>query len=275
MNGHFPFGDVNPIKYFLVAAVGLGVLFGFIAPDSEHGLLVDLLQWQLQSVIPITILILVHIYLSDWKFLSHRSSWVRVAISGVIGATLFAPIALALDIIILSEPFPQTWLVELIDEWLGVAPPITICWLLLNLPWLAGGTYTRVNSKEFATNVAIADVAQDGSDSQTPGFYSLLDDSVKGTLLAMSSELHYLQVYTNKGHQLILYSLYQAIDELPQDLGMQVHRSHWVAFEAIISFNKKGRQGEITLLSGQKIPVSRSLVADVTNRVKLSNSQIK
>ena len=34
-------------------------------------------------------------------------------------------------------------------------------------------------------------------------------------------------------HQLVLYLLKDAIEQLPDDVGMQVHRLHWVAFAYI------------------------------------------
>ena len=84
----------------------------------------------------------------------------------------------------------------------------------------------------------------------------------------LKSELHYLQVVTDRGSALILYNLGDAIDELPPDAGTLVHRSYWVAWNAIEDFVRRGRQGELRLRDGSRAPVSRNRVADLRERLE-------
>ena len=86
--------------------------------------------------------------------------------------------------------------------------------------------------------------------------------------MCIKAELHYLLVITDKGKALLLYNLKDAIDELGDAVGMQVHRSWWVAANAVATINRTGRQGELVLTDGQLIPVSRNRLKAVTTWVE-------
>lgn len=77
-------------------------------------------------------------------------------------------------------------------------------------------------------------------------------------ILALSAEDHYLRVHTAAGETLILMRLYDAVRELEGIEGSQVHRSWWVAKEAVADIER--REGRITLRldNGLIVPVSRS-----------------
>jgi hypothetical protein len=76
-------------------------------------------------------------------------------------------------------------------------------------------------------------------------------------ILAVSSEDHYLRVFTDAGESLILLRLSDAIAELDGIEGAQVHRSWWVARNAIGSAERHGRNWQFSLNSGLIVPVSR------------------
>lgn len=77
-------------------------------------------------------------------------------------------------------------------------------------------------------------------------------------LLALSSEDHYLRVYTDQGDTLILRRLADAVAALPPDSGLQVHRSHWVAQTAVQRVERDGPRLVVVLTNGLQIPVSRT-----------------
>ncbi|ESQ91171.1 hypothetical protein ABAC460_06310 [Asticcacaulis sp. AC460] len=70
-------------------------------------------------------------------------------------------------------------------------------------------------------------------------------------VLALSSEDHYLRVHTPKGEALIHMTMAQAQALLPG--GFQIHRSHWVAGEAI----RKTAGDKVELVTGLSLPLSR------------------
>ena len=77
----------------------------------------------------------------------------------------------------------------------------------------------------------------------------------RGALYALRAEGHYLRVYTERGSELVLYRLSDALDEVPAGDGARVHRSWWVADRALAA----ERHGEhLVLVNGLEVPVSRS-----------------
>lgn len=261
MNGHFAIGGLTPTRYFFSIAIVLGLLFAMISNEPQLSAALVFVQWQLQTVVPMALLIGSHILLLQLSPFGSINPWIALLFSGVIGASLFAPIALAIDLW-LEGPAPATTLAtELVDEWLSVAPPVTLCWIALNAPWQLG---YRLRRAEIDTDSTPADVTGSAE------FMQLVADERRGDLLYLKSELHYLQVVTDRGSSLILYNLADAVDQLPANAGIQVHRSYWVARDAIEKFEKRGRQGLVLLRGGHRVPVSRQRLAEVGARLEAS-----
>lgn len=80
----------------------------------------------------------------------------------------------------------------------------------------------------------------------------------RGDLISMSVSDHYVEVATNKGRELILIRLADAITMAGE--GLQVHRSHWVAKSHIASVKRLGPKAVIKTSDGRDIPVSRTYV---------------
>jgi hypothetical protein len=80
-------------------------------------------------------------------------------------------------------------------------------------------------------------------------------------LLCLQMEDHYVRAHTQKGSDLILISLKDAIAELGDTPGMQVHRSWWVAKDAVSGPVANGRNLSLRLVNGVLVPVSRASVA--------------
>lgn len=82
-----------------------------------------------------------------------------------------------------------------------------------------------------------------------------------GPVLALQSEDHYVRVHGPAGSEMLFMRLRDAIAEMDGALGQQVHRSWWVANDAITSVKADGRNRTITLRNGQQAPVARESVA--------------
>lgn len=258
MNGQFAIGGLTPARYFFTIAVVLGLLFAMISDEPERPVALVFFQWQLQTLVPMALLIGSHIGLLRLRAFGGLNPWFGLLLSGVVGASLFAPVALAIDLW-LEAPSPDRDLfAELVDEWLSVTPPVTLCWIALNAPWQLGFRLQRADG-----DVAVdGPVALDAADNAE--FMQLVADERRGRLLYLKSELHYLQVVTDRGSSLILYNLADAIEQLPARAGIQVHRSYWVARDAIEKLERRGRQGELLLRDGHRVPVSRQRLAAVS-----------
>lgn len=75
-------------------------------------------------------------------------------------------------------------------------------------------------------------------------------------IIAISSDLHYLQVFTLVGKTTVLGNLRDVTAELG-DAGLQVHRSHWVAHSHVERIVNTGGQAACIMSNGIRVPVSR------------------
>lgn len=80
-------------------------------------------------------------------------------------------------------------------------------------------------------------------------------------ILALESEDHYVRVHGPIRSELILVRLRDAISEMDDVEGTQVHRSWWVAASAVASATLSGRILEIELTNGLRVPVARDSIA--------------
>ncbi|KIN60259.1 Transcriptional regulator, LytR/AlgR family [Sulfitobacter noctilucae] len=79
----------------------------------------------------------------------------------------------------------------------------------------------------------------------------------RGPLVRIEAQDHYLKVVTDKAAPLILMRLGEAVDALEGAAGLQVHRSRWVALDAVRSHRRKKRARPVVDGDGTEVPVSR------------------
>lgn len=90
-------------------------------------------------------------------------------------------------------------------------------------------------------------------------FLARLPAKLRGaTLEAVEAEDHYLRLHTDRGSDLILMRLSDAIAELAGIEGAQTHRSWWVAKDAIADARRANGRAVLKLRSGAEAPVSRT-----------------
>jgi hypothetical protein len=77
-------------------------------------------------------------------------------------------------------------------------------------------------------------------------------------LIAVEAHDHYLKVHTDAGEELITLRFADALDELARAHGWRVHRSWWVAADAVEAVRWRRGAGEIRLAGGRIAPVSRT-----------------
>lgn len=77
-------------------------------------------------------------------------------------------------------------------------------------------------------------------------------------ILALGAEDHYVRVHTERGEALVLIGLTQAMAALGEEAGIQVHRSHWVARDALTSGRVRLGRTSLSLEGGPTLPVSRT-----------------
>ena len=75
---------------------------------------------------------------------------------------------------------------------------------------------------------------------------------------AVEAEDHYLRVHTDRGSDLLLMRLADALEELAAIEGARTHRSWWVARGAVAEARRGDGRATLVLASGVEVPVSRS-----------------
>jgi hypothetical protein len=100
-----------------------------------------------------------------------------------------------------------------------------------------------------------------------PKFLERLPLKLRGAeVWAVEAEDHYLRLHTSKGQDLILMRLADAVAELEGIEGAQVHRSWWVARDAITDARRGDGRAVLTLRDGAEVPVSRTYAGELRDR---------
>jgi hypothetical protein len=82
-------------------------------------------------------------------------------------------------------------------------------------------------------------------------------------VLCLQMEDHYVRVHARAGSRLVLATMAQAIAALGSRSGLRVHRSWWVAEDAVTGAVAEGRNLRLVLVNGLSAPVARASVAAV------------
>lgn len=93
---------------------------------------------------------------------------------------------------------------------------------------------------------------------ESSGLGSLLSNATAAGIIAVEAQDHYVQVHTREGHELVLYRFRDALRDLKDMDGLQVHRSHWVRRSAVERVAKTGKKYALVLPNDLQVPVSRS-----------------
>ena len=90
-------------------------------------------------------------------------------------------------------------------------------------------------------------------------------ESISGAVLCLQMEDHYVRVHRPAGSTLELMPLQEAIARYGAG-GLQVHRSWWVAADAVVDAERDGRNWRLRLSNGLVVPIARNRIAAVRAR---------
>lgn len=96
-----------------------------------------------------------------------------------------------------------------------------------------------------------------------PALLDRLPRPQRGRLIHIAVSDHYVDVTTDKGTSLVLMRLSDAIGETRPVKGLQVHRSHWVALDAVRRGRRQGGKPVLELENDTIVPVSRTFLPAV------------
>ena len=98
-------------------------------------------------------------------------------------------------------------------------------------------------------------------------FFERVPSELGRDLVCLRVSGHYLEVVTSEGSCLVLLPLSDAVKALG-DLGMQVHRSHWVAHRHVAGMMRRGHRTLLRVTGEREVPVSRGRVAEVRQAMR-------
>jgi hypothetical protein len=168
---------------------------------------------------------------------------------------------------------PATGVVALANGLSGIGWPENVMVLfgqvLLLLAAIALPVYTWEDTRErIASETQPAASHGAGSEAsllETNGhalFMARLSAPLEGRLLCLEMQDHYLVVHHSGGSEMILCRMEDAAREL-DGLGRRVHRSWWVAAEAVEGVEREGQRILLLLTDGRCVPVGRSFRPDL------------
>ena len=97
-----------------------------------------------------------------------------------------------------------------------------------------------------------------------PRLLQRLSEELRAPIVKMQVRDHYVEVTTRKGVGMVLMRFGDALAEVEGSDGIQVHRSHWVAREAMVATVRYGNRTLLMLRDGSAIPVSRTYLPAVS-----------
>ena len=191
--------------------------------------------------------------------------WLGLALTALAGAALLAPVYLFLETLVPAEILdePDDWLdlfaakglfPALLAEYLEVVPVFLVSWLVVNLPLLLQPSEPDAAPPSSPDGPGAGSSSEGGWDRDD--IRARLPHALGTDVIMVSSDMHYLHVHTTRGKCMIHGALKTAASHLG-DLGMLVHRSHWVAHRHVQRVAKQDSSVELVLTNELRAPVSR------------------
>lgn len=118
-------------------------------------------------------------------------------------------------------------------------------------------------AKTHATEDQAAATGQADRIRQVPRIVRHLPEAERSAVVRISANDHFVHIVTNALEYPVRMRLRDAIAETDGVEGVLVHRSHWVAVEAIVSMEKDAGKHFVRLTNGDRVPVSRSYRSNV------------
>ena len=181
---------------------------------------------------------------------------------------------LATGVLIGTPVFAVVAVVNLVAIGQVAAPPLEL-WVnctLITVAAMIVGTLLRQGQRPTmpppatapqdgaADAVAAPPEAAGEASTIAPALLERLPYPVRGDLVALSVRDHYVEVVTRHGRHLLLMRLSDAIRETAPVAGVQIHRSHWVALDAVVRIVRSDGRVLVELPNGTRLPVSRGFL---------------
>lgn len=198
-----------------------------------------------------------------------------ILLAGVIGAFIVTPMFLVLEFLLPAHMIkPDDDALDafaarsvghaVVAEYLDIVPLLVTAWAAINLPLFLGpGGRPKASGGPGGGSASDKDEKRETLlDPAKEQFFEKLPETLGRDLVAISSDLHYLHVFTTEGRTMIIGSL-RDVALTFADEGMLVHKSHWVCHRQVIRYAPASQRAHCIMSTGIKVPVSRRRRAQV------------
>lgn len=242
-------GDRKTWVRDIVFTAATSLAFAFLAPSGESGMPLQ------QRVVENFAL----------GFASFAVLWPPMRVALRLGAQAGLPelfvVVAGLAVLTLPVALISRIIVPRLQGLPGPPPPLmSTYFIVLSLTLPVGAAYLMVE-RRLLTPRPTGTPAQETRSAPTLKLVNRLPLRLGGQVLAVQAEDHYVRVHTALGSELLLMRMGDAITELVGLEGERVHRSWWVARDAVKCVDTKGRKLSLTLTNGLEVPVTRDASA--------------
>ena len=213
------------------------------------------------------------------------------------GAVLFSTLpctAVTCTVYWLFEPTVAAH-VGVVEIYCNVAVAVGVCSLIVHcaaymrvrLRYAAGPTDTATEASSHVRTSEVAPKREDPASSPSDAhrlaasaaaaerqarFLDRLPEAESHDVVYLHVNGHYVNVVTTTGSHLILMRFADAVAELG-DLGLQVHRSYWVALRHVTGTLRRDERTVLRVTGDHEVPVSRTYLAAVRAAIRLPRRQ--
>jgi len=136
-------------------------------------------------------------------------------------------------------------------------------WILAELLNNYAGRLSKIIKVEFSNG-------ESSSYLEKVPFLKQVPASKRNELYAIEAQENYISLIFKDDSRTLFYRFKNAISEMPDGVGMQVHRSFWVAYKAI---DMHQDSKTLKLKNGKEIPISRSFSREVRDKLNTSSGK--
>ncbi|MEC7762482.1 MAG: LytTR family DNA-binding domain-containing protein [Pseudomonadota bacterium] len=177
--------------------------------------------------------------------------WPAVVVAGAVAGVVNFALLAAINTAVFGPAFIET------NALLILAANVVVISIII------AAAYVSIQRHVTAAEGDAMKGAPGGAAPEPPRLLARMPLEKRGRLIAISVQDHYVEVVTDKGAELILLRLGDAMEETGHVGGMQVHRSHWIATGEVVAAKRDGARAILTMSDGRDIPVSRTYVPAV------------
>lgn len=197
--------------------------------------------------IALTVAAAMSITIIGYAFVGRLTPRAPLLVRAAVGALLFSLLYAAV-LIVLGDGFLgyDEWLLRY-PEFLGYVAPIAV-----------GITFIVYLFKRDGAAEVAEPASQAAPLTATPRILSRIKPGLGARLMRLTVRDHYVEVFTDKGSQLVLMRFADALNEVSPTPGWRIHRSHWVAEAAMADIRRVDGKTFAVLQDGSELPISRT-----------------